>query len=73
MEEKKKQAYRVGNAILIVLLALTVGEYLLGNNADVWSIVWVPLFAISVLKAFFIVRDFMHVRRLWTGDEEEHA
>ena len=73
MEEKKKQAYRVGNAILIVLLALTVGEYLLGNNADVWSFVWVPLMAIAVLKAFFIIRDYMHVRRLWSGDEEEHA
>jgi hypothetical protein len=73
MEEKKKQAYRVGNAILLLLLALTVGEYLLGNNASDWSIVWVPLMAISVLKAFFIVRDFMHVRRLWSGDEEEHA
>ena len=73
MEEKKQQAYRIGNAILILLLALTVGEYLLGNNADVWSFVWVPLMAIAVLKAFFIIRDFMHVRRLWSGDEEEHA
>ena len=73
MEEKKKHAYRVGNAILILLLALTAGEYLLGNQASMWSIVWLPLMAISVLKAFFIVRDFMHVRRLWSGDEEEHA
>jgi len=73
MDEKKKQAYGIGNAILIVLLALTVGEFLLGNFADVWSLVWAPLIGISLLKAFFIVRDFMHVRRLWAGDEEEHA
>jgi hypothetical protein len=73
MEEKKKQAYRVGNAILVVLLALTAGEYLLGNNADIWSAVWIPLMGIALLKAFFIVRDYMHIRRLWTGEEEEHA
>jgi hypothetical protein len=73
MDEKKKQANRVGNAILVVLLALTIGEYLLGNNADIWSAVWIPLMGISLLKAFFIVRDFMHIRRLWTGEEEEHA
>ena len=73
MEEKKKQAYRVGAAILILLLALTVGEYLLGNFAFPWSFVWVPLMIISLLKAMLIVRDYMHIGRLKSGDEEGHS
>ena len=73
MEEKKKQAFRIGTAILILLMALTIGEYLLGNFAYPWSFVWVPLMLISLIKAMFIVRDYMHIGRLWSGDEEGHS
>lgn len=70
-EEKKKQAYRIGEVVLILLAALTIGEFLMGYFAPYWA---APLLAVAALKAFFIVRDYMHVGRVFAGDEaEEHA
>lgn len=65
-EDKKKQAYGRGVAILIVLAVLTIGEYFIGAVAPVW---WAPLIAIAVLKAFLIIRDYMHVGRVFAGEE----
>ena len=65
-EDKKKQAYSRGIAILIVLAVLTIGEYFIGAVAPVW---WAPLIAIAVLKAFLIIRDYMHVGRVFAGEE----
>jgi hypothetical protein len=31
---------------------------------------WAAIFAIAVLKAFFVVRDYMHIGRLFASDEE---
>jgi hypothetical protein len=67
MLAKKKAAYQVGLTIFIVLVALTIGEYALGVVATGW---WAPLMGISILKAFLIIRDYMHVSRLFTGEEE---
>lgn len=66
MEEKKRQAYQVGFTVLILLGVLTVGEYLLGVIAVDW---WAPLMAVALIKAFFVVRDYMHVSRLFAGEE----
>jgi len=68
LEEKKKLAYRIGDTVLILLVALTAGEYLIGKYAPYWS---APLLAIALIKAFFVVRDFMHIGRLFAGEEEE--
>jgi hypothetical protein len=74
MEEKKKKAQQTGMVVLILLLGLTIGEFLLGKYAYSWSVIAVPLLGISILKSFFIVRDYMHVGRVFAGDEEEgHA
>jgi cytochrome c oxidase subunit IV len=67
MEAKKKEAYRLGVVVLILLAVLTAGEYMIGAVAWAW---WAPLLAIALLKAFFIVRDYMHIGRLFAGDEE---
>lgn len=64
---KKREAYRVGVAVLIILAALTIGEYLLGSIAPVWA---APLWLIALIKAFFIVRDYMHLPRLFAEGEE---
>jgi len=32
-EEKKKMAYRIGDTVLILLAALTAGEYFIGKYA----------------------------------------
>jgi hypothetical protein len=67
LQEKRKAALRIGISILIVLVGLTAGEFLLGNFAYEW---WAPIFGVAILKAFLIVRDYMHLPRLFAGDEE---
>ena len=69
MEEKKKRDYQIGVSVLVLLALLTVGEYLLGAIVPVW---WTPLLGIAALKAFFVVRDYMHISRLFAADEEIH-
>jgi len=69
MEEKtKKPDYSVNILVLIILAILTAGEYYLGVIATT-NIVGVML-AIGLLKAFFIVRDYMHVGRVFSGEED---
>ena len=69
MEEKKNEAYRIGLVVLILLAVVTLGEYWMGVVAVQW---WAPLLAVAVLKAFFVVRDYMHIGRLFAGEEETH-
>lgn len=66
MEEKKKEAFRVGLGVLILLVVFTLGEYWIGSVASVW---WAPLLLIAALKAFLVVRDYMHLPRLFAGEE----
>lgn len=70
MEEKKNEAYRIGLVVLILLAVVTIGEYWLGVVAVQW---WAPLLAVAVLKAFFVLRDYMHIGRLFAGDEAEEG
>jgi hypothetical protein len=68
-EQKKKEKLSAGVAVLILLAALTLGEFWIGAVAHVW---WAPLLGIAALKAFFVVRDYMHIGRVFAGDEESH-
>lgn len=68
MEDKKQQAYRLGVVVLTLLGVMTIGEYFIGAVAPVW---WAPLLAVALLKAFFIIRDYMHISRLFAGEEVE--
>lgn len=69
MDEKRKDAYRAGIVIMILLGVLTIGEYFLGAVASAW---WAPLILIALIKAYFIIRDYMHLPRLFSGEEESH-
>lgn len=71
MEEKKKMMLRMGTSVIILLLFLTVAEYLIGKFVLIW---WgaAALIGIALIKAYFVVREYMHVSRLFTGDEEAH-
>lgn len=73
MDEKRndmlKDAYRVGVAVFILLIVLTIGEFFIGSIAFTWS--W-PLWGIAILKAAMIIRDYMHLPRLFSGEEEIH-
>lgn len=67
-QEKKMQAYRIGVGVIIILAVFTIGEYLLGSIAIGW---WAPLLAIALLKAFYVVRDYMHLPRLFAPEVAE--
>ena len=69
MNGKLKDAYRNGAVVLILLATFTMGEYFLGSIAVGWIM---PLFLIALLKAALIVRDYMHLPRLFAAGEEEH-
>lgn len=68
--DQKKAAFQFGLAVFILLAALTIGEYAIGSIAVGW---WSPILAIAVLKAFFVVRDYMHISRLFTAEEDIQA
>jgi hypothetical protein len=74
MEEKtnnrKAEAFRVGLVVLILLATMTIGEYFIGSIAVGWS---APLWGIAILKAWLIIRDYMHFPRLLAGEEESHS
>ena len=72
MEEKKKQILKAGNSIILLLLFLTISEYLIGAYVKIW---WgaVSLLVIAGIKAVFVMRDYMHIRRLFSGDQESHS
>jgi hypothetical protein len=66
-ESKKKAAYQKGIAIIILLAVLSVIEFTIGKLASSW---WIPLMMIALIKAFFVVRDYMHIGRVFASDEE---
>lgn len=67
-EEKKKLAYNKGIVIFMLLAVFTLGEYFIGSVSASW---WAPLLAIAVLKAFLIVRDYMHIGEVFAAEEAE--
>jgi predicted membrane protein len=71
MEDEKKQALRLGTNIILFLLALTVVDFFIGAYLKIW---WagIILLIVSTTKSVFVVRDYMHVRRLFVGEEERH-
>jgi hypothetical protein len=70
METEKKEAYRRGVAVIILLAFLTISEYWIGTVAYYW---WAAIIGIALLKSFFVVRDYMHIGRLFAADEELEA
>jgi len=68
MEARKLEAFRVGAGVLILLAVMTIGEFWIGAVASAW---WAPLLSIAVLKAFFVMRDYMHLPRLFAPEEAE--
>ena len=65
--DQKKKAYEKGLSVFILLIFLSIGEFLLGKYAGLW---WWPIIGIAILKAFFVVRDYMHIGKVF-GIEEE--
>jgi hypothetical protein len=68
--EKKFELFRLGVVVFAILAVLTIGEYFIGIIAVGWT--W-PLWGIALLKATLIVRDYMHLPRLFSQGEEDHS
>ena len=71
--DEKSEEYQAelsaGNWILVMLAVLTLGEFLVGVIAPPWGII---LLIIAVWKSYYVVKDFMHIGRLFSSDEESH-
>lgn len=68
--DKKTEAYRLGLSVFILLAFMTIGEFFVGAFVVGWA---APLVLIALIKAALIVRDYMHLPRLFAGDEEGHS
>lgn len=68
-EAELKEALRNGVWILVMLSVLTFGEFLVAVIAPPWGML---LFAVAFWKTFYVVKSYMHIGRLFGGDEEAH-
>jgi hypothetical protein len=68
MNKKEMTAvYEKGLIIMVWLAVLTIGElWFVLMDIPWWSI----LVAIGLVKATLVVRDYMHIGRLFSGEEE---
>lgn len=66
---RKSDAFKIGFSVFMLLAFMTIGEYMLGAYEVIWA---APLWAIAILKAVLIIRDYMHLPRLFSGQEETH-
>ena len=62
----KKAAYRQILIVFIVLVVLTAVEFFVALNLDNPTVL---LFIIALVKAGLVVQFFMHIYRLWRGEE----
>jgi hypothetical protein len=66
--QRYKEDKNIGVAVFILLVALTIGEFLIGLIAVDWS--W-PLWGIAIFKAALIIYYFMHVTRVFGLSKED--
>jgi heme/copper-type cytochrome/quinol oxidase subunit 4 len=63
---EKNRLYRLGFIVLIILGVLTLLEFAL-SQLNV-SVVWVFML-IALVKAFLVLRDYMHIGKLFKEEE----
>lgn len=72
-EKKEKDGLKdelsAGVWILIMLSILTGGEFLVASIAPPWGYL---LLLVALWKSFYVVKSYMHIGRLFGGDEEAH-
>lgn len=66
---RHKEALRSGVIVLFLLSVLTFGEFLIAVIAPPWTFV---LWIVAIWKALYVVKDYMHIGRVFGGDEEAH-
>lgn len=68
-EEALKADLKRGGYIFMLLAVLTVGEFIVASIAAPWVFV---LWTVAAWKAFLVVRDYMHLGKIFKSDEEAH-
>jgi len=66
LEQQKSGRYKAGIIVLLILAVFTAIEFGVSQLGN-WIAV---LLVISLLKAFLVVRDYMHIGKLFSGEEE---
>ena len=66
-KKKKKAAYEKGIILLVWLAVLSIAELWFALMDLPW---WSILVVIALIKAVLVVRDYMHIGRLFYGEEE---
>lgn len=66
-EKKKKAAFEKGLILLVWLAVLSIAELWFALMEIPW---WSILVVILLVKAILVVRDYMHIGRLFSGEEE---
>jgi hypothetical protein len=65
----RREKLRYGVWVMLFLSMLTLGEYLVGVIAPPWGSL---LLGVAAFKAYFVIKDYMHLGRLFT-EEEDHS
>ena len=67
MENNGNNIYQKGVFVFIILAVLTIGEFLLAAVGAPW---WSIFMLIALLKAYFVLINYMHLPRLFAVEEE---
>jgi hypothetical protein len=62
---KRSAAYRLSTTIALILAVATILEYFVAVYYPNTAL----LFLLAMVKAYFVLRFFMSVQRLWTPEE----
>jgi Prokaryotic Cytochrome C oxidase subunit IV len=65
-EGHKSARYKVGIIVLTILAIFTALEFTISQLGN-WIAV---LLVIALLKAILVIRDYMHIGKLFSGEEE---
>ncbi|MBW8010889.1 MAG: hypothetical protein FVQ83_06570 [Chloroflexi bacterium] len=66
---ERKEALRAGVWVIVMLLVITFGEFIMALIATGWGNL---LILVALSKAYFVLKDYMHIGRLFSKDEEVH-
>jgi heme/copper-type cytochrome/quinol oxidase subunit 4 len=61
--------YKTGLLVAVLLAVLTILEYIFAGEVNEATPRFIGLAATAVLKAGLIMYYFMHIYRLWRGEE----
>lgn len=67
LEQHKSEKYKAGIMVFVILAVFTVAEFFTSQLGN-WVLV---LIVIALLKAGLVMRDYMHIGKVFYGEEEE--